>query len=157
MFCLPKVKNTESRCKTRDATKKLYTNAIALVRKTQDASEQLSKPSIKGDKSQLLKDIILNEETIRDNSAVTIYGLEEDSGKIPHDVPSCQVYDKEGEPTSITELNTVSQYERTRLKDLREITENTPAIKLDLVEYIKEYSKEQQYILSNDIRKNQKV
>ena len=31
---LPKVKNTESRCKTRDVTKKLYTNAIVLVRKT---------------------------------------------------------------------------------------------------------------------------
>ena len=32
---LPKVKNTDSRCKTRDTTKKLYTGDIALVRKAQ--------------------------------------------------------------------------------------------------------------------------
>ena len=39
--CLPKVKNIESRRKTRDATKKLFTNDTALVRKTQDATEQI--------------------------------------------------------------------------------------------------------------------
>ena len=33
----------------------------------------------------------------------------------------------------------------------------TPDIKLDLVEYIKECSKEQQQILSTDNRKNQKI
>ena len=67
------------------------------------------------------------------------------------------MYDKEGETTSITELNNVSQDERTRLNDLREISENAPDIKLDLVEYIKECSKEKEQILLNDIRKNQKV
>ena len=61
--------------------KKLYKNAIALVRKTQDATEKISKPSTKRDKSQFLKDILSNEETIHDNSAVTIYRLEEDIGK----------------------------------------------------------------------------
>ena len=43
------------------------------------------------------------------------------------------------------------------MNDLREISENESDIKPDLVEYIKECSKEQQQILSNDIRKNQKV
>ena len=94
MLFLPKVKNTGSRCKTRDATKKLYTKDIALVRKTQYAPEQISKPSTKGDKFQFPKDVIANEETISDNSVVTTYGLEEDIGKIPHEVTSCQVYVK---------------------------------------------------------------
>ena len=85
------------------------------------------------------------------------YGLEEDIGKTHHDVTSCQVYDKEGETTSITEPNNVNQDERERLNDLREISENSPTIKIDLVEYIKDCSKEQQPILSNDSRKNQKL
>ena len=79
--CLPKVKNIESRRKTRDTTKKLFTNAIALVRKTQDAPEKLSKTSTKGDNIQYPKGIISNEETISNNSAVTMYGLEEDIEK----------------------------------------------------------------------------
>ena len=61
---LPKVKNTDSRCKTRNGTKKLYTENIALVRKTQDTPEQLSKTSTKGDNLQYPKGIISNEKTI---------------------------------------------------------------------------------------------
>ena len=79
---LLKVKNTDSRCKTSDATKTLYTKDIALVRKTQYAPEQLSKTSTKGDNLLYPKGIILNEETINNNSDVTTYGLEEDTGKI---------------------------------------------------------------------------
>ena len=37
------IKNTVSSCKTHDATKKLYSGDTALVYKTHDASEQLSK------------------------------------------------------------------------------------------------------------------
>ena len=132
-FFLPKVKNTDSRCKTSDATKTLYTKDIALVRKTQYAPEQLSKTSTKGDKFQFPKDVISNEETISDNSAVTTYGLEEDIGNNHHEVTSCQVYEKKGETTSITERNNVSQDERTRVNDLSEIPKNAPDIKLDLV------------------------
>ena len=83
---LPKVKNTDSRCKTRDTTKILYTGDIALVRKTQDTPEQLSKTSTKGDNLLYSKGIISNEETISNNSDVTTHGLEEDVGKKPHDV-----------------------------------------------------------------------
>ena len=43
------------------------------------------------------------------------------------------------------------------MDELREISENTPDIKLDLVEYIKECSKKQQQILSIDNRKNHKL
>ena len=154
---LPKVKNTDSRCKTRDATKKLYTEDIALVRKTQDAPENLSKTSTKRDNLQYPQGLISNEETTSENSAVTMYVIEENIGKTHHDVTSCQVYDKEGETTSITEPNNVNQDERERLNDLREISENSPTIKIDLVEYIKDCSKEQQPILSNDSRKNQKL
>ena len=117
---------------------KLYIKDIELVRKTQDAPEKLSKTSTKGDNLQYLKGIISNKETISNNSAVTIYELEEDIGKNHHDVTSCQVYDKESETTSITEPNNVNQDEKKRLNDLREISENSPAIKIDLVEYIKE-------------------
>ena len=117
---LPKVRNTDSRCKTRDATKKLYTEDIAIVRKAQDAPEQLFKTSTKGDNLQYPKGILSNEETISNNSDVTTYGLEEDIGKIPHDVTSCQVYDKEYEITSIPEFNIVNHDERTRLNELRE-------------------------------------
>ena len=75
-----------------------------------------------------------------------------------HAVTSCQVYDKEYETTSIPEPKNVNQDERTRLDELRETSENTPDIMLDLVEYIKERSKEQQQqILSTDNRKNQKL
>ena len=86
-----------------------------------------------------------------------MYGLEEDIGKTHHDVTSCQVYDKEGETTSSTEPNNVNQDKTKKLNDLREISDNSPAIKIDLVEYIKECSKEQQQILSTDNRKNQKL
>ena len=44
--------------------------------------------------------------------------------KNPHDVTSCQVYDKECETTSIPEFNNVNQDERTRLNELRERSEN---------------------------------
>ena len=50
--CLPKVKNIESRRKKRDATKKLFTNAIALVRKKQDATEQIHNITTKGNNLQ---------------------------------------------------------------------------------------------------------
>ena len=68
---LPKAKNIESRCKTRDATKKVYTNVIALVRKKQDATEQISKPSTKGNNLQYSKGLISNEETISKGSEVS--------------------------------------------------------------------------------------
>ena len=58
-----------------------------------------------------------------------------DIGKNSHTVASCQTY-KECE-TSIPEPNNVNQDERTRLNEVRETSENTPDIKLDLVEYIK--------------------
>ena len=45
--------------------------------------------------------------------------------KNPHDVTSCQVYDKECETTSIPEPNNVNQDKRTRFNDLRETSENT--------------------------------
>ena len=60
-----------------------------------------------------------------------------DIGKNPYAVASCQIY-KEYE-TSIPEPNNVNQDERTRLNEVRETSENTPDIKLYLVEYIKEY------------------
>ena len=78
-----------------------------------------------------------------------------DIWKNPHAVASCQIY-KECE-TSIPEPNNVNQDERTRLNEVREISENTPYIKFDLVEYINECSKEQQQILSTENRKNQKL
>ena len=74
-----------------------------------------------------------------------------------HDATSCQVYDKECETKSITEHNNVNQDERTRLNEIKGKSENAPNIKTDFVEYIKECSNEQQQILSNDIRKNQKL
>ena len=43
------------------------------------------------------------------------------------------------------------------MNELREISENTPDIKLDLVEYIKECSKEQQQILSTDTHKHHEL
>ena len=46
---------------------------------------------------------------------------------------------------------------KTRLKKLRETSENISDNKLDLVEYIKEFPKEQQRILSTDNRKHQKL
>ena len=120
---LPKVKNTDSRCKTRDATKKLYTEDIALVRKTHDAPEQLSKITIKGDNILYPKGVILNEEIISNNSDATPYGLEKDIGNYPHNVISCQVYDNECITTSIPDPNNVNQDERTRLNELRETSE----------------------------------
>ena len=78
-----------------------------------------------------------------------------DIGKHPHAVASCQIY-KECE-TSIPETNNINQDERTRLNEVRATSENTSDIKLDFVEYINEYSKEQQQILSTDIHKNQKL
>ena len=65
-----------------------------------------------------------------------------DIGKHPHAVASCQIY-KECE-TSIPETNNINQDERTRLNEVRATSENTSDIKLDLVEYINECSKEQQ-------------
>ena len=59
-----------------------------------------------------------------------------DIGKKLHAVASCQIY-KECE-TRIPP-NNVNQDERTRLNEVRETSENTPDIKLYLVEYIKEY------------------
>ena len=58
---------------------------------------------------------------------------------------------------SIIEPNNVNQVERTRLNEIKGKPENTPDIKLDLVDYINECSKEQQQILSTDNRKNQKL
>ena len=46
---------------------------------------------------------------------------------------------------------------KTRLKELRETSENTTYIKVDLVEYVNECSNEQERILSTDNRKNQKL
>ena len=78
-----------------------------------------------------------------------------DNGTNPPAVAFCQVY-KEYE-TSIPEPNNVNQDERTRLNEVRAPSENTSDIKLDLVEYINECSKEQQQILSTDIHKNHKL
>ena len=64
--------------------------------------------------------------------------------KNPHNVASCQVYDKECKTTSIHETINVNQDKRISLNELRETSENTPDIKIDLVEYIKECSTEQQ-------------
>ena len=74
-----------------------------------------------------------------------------------HDVTSCQIYDKECETTSITEPKIFNQDERTRLNKINDRADNAPDTKFHLVEYIKECSKEQQQILSTDIRKNQKI
>ena len=84
-------------------------------------------------------------------------GTSKDIEKNHHAVTSCQVYDKECETTSITEPNNVNQDERTRMNELRETSEHTPDIKLDLEEYIKECTKKQQQILSTDHRKNHKL
>ena len=62
-----------------------------------------------------------------------------DIGNNPHAVASYQIY-KECE-TSIPEPNNVNQDERTRLNEVRATSEDTSDIKLDLVEYIKECSK----------------
>ena len=78
-----------------------------------------------------------------------------DIGKHPHAVASCQIY-KECK-TSIPEPNNMKQDERTRLNEVRATSENVSDIKLDLVDYINECSKEQQQILSTDNRKNQKL
>ena len=80
-----------------------------------------------------------------------------DIDKHPHNIASCQVYDKECETTSTHETNNINQEERIRLNELKEISENTSDNKLDFVEYIKECSKEQQHILSHDNRKNHKL
>ena len=74
-----------------------------------------------------------------------------------HDVTSCQVYDKECETTSITKPNHVNPDEKTRLNEIKGKSEKTQDIKTDLVEYIKERSKEKQQILSNVIRKNKNL
>ena len=50
---------------------KVYTNVIALVRKKQDATEQISKPSTKGNNLQYSKGLISNEETISKGSEVS--------------------------------------------------------------------------------------
>ena len=57
----------------------------------------------------------------------------------------------------IPEPNNIKKDERTRLNEVRATPENTSYIKLDLVDYINECSKEQQQILSTDNRKNQKL
>ena len=101
----------------------LYTGYIALVRKTHDAPEQLSKITIKGDNILYPKGVILNEEIISNNSDATPYGLEKDIGNYPYNVTSCQVYDNECITTSIPDPNNVNQDERTRLNELRETSE----------------------------------
>ena len=73
------------------------------------------------------------------------------------DVISCQVYDKEGETISFNDPNNVNQVEKKRLNEINRKSEKVQDIKTDLVEYINERSKEKQQILSNIIRKNQKV
>ena len=60
---------------------KLYTGDIALVRKTHDAQEQLSKIIIKGDNILYPKGVVSNEEIVSNNSDATPYRLEEDIGK----------------------------------------------------------------------------
>ena len=62
---LSKAKNIESKYKTRDATTKVYTNVIALVRTKQDATEKISKTSTKGNNFQYPKGLISNEETFK--------------------------------------------------------------------------------------------
>ena len=57
----------------------------------------------------------------------------------------------------IPEPNNIKKDERTRLNEVRATSENISDIKLDLVEYINECSKEQQQILSTDIHKNQEL
>ena len=47
-------------------------------------------------------------------------GTSKDIETNPHDVASCQLYDKECETTSIPEHNNVNQDERIRLNELRE-------------------------------------
>ena len=103
--CVKKVKNTNSSCKTHDATKQLYSRGTELVYKTHDKSDQLFKESIKGNNIFQPKTIILNEETISNNSDVNPTGLEEDIGHNLHDVTSCQVYDNKCESKIIHEPN----------------------------------------------------
>ena len=80
-----------------------------------------------------------------------------DIGYNPHDVESCKVYNKKCETTSIPETLTINQDERKRLNEVREKSENKPDIKRDLIEYIKDFSKRQQQIISNDNRKTKKL
>ena len=72
-------------------------------------------------------------------------------------VISCQVYDRDGETISFNDPNNLNQVEKTRLNELNGKSEKVQYIKIDLVEYIKERSKEKQQISSNIIHKNQKV
>ena len=97
--------------------------------------------------------MVTNISILKESANYSKFG--KDIGKNPHDVASYQVYHKKYEPTSIPETNNVNH--KPRLHELRETSENTSDIKIDIVEYIKECSKEQQQILSIDNRKNHKL
>ena len=107
--CLPTVKNIESRRKTRDATKKLFINSIAVARKNRDATEQIPNITTKRNNLQYPNGGISNEETFHNKYDVSAYGLAEDIGQNHHDVTSCQAYDKECVTKSIIENKITKQ------------------------------------------------
>jgi len=84
-------------------------------------------------------------------------GTFKDNNQTPHNVAFCKVYEKECETTRIHETINVNQDERITLNELREKSENTPDIKIDLIEYNNECSKEQQQILHIDNSKHHKL